>query len=422
VSQPRRSIKLLVLLASFVAAVLIAETVLRVIRPPDTANSHEFRVPHPRLGWVLQAGASYRNRMPGATSFVSYNSAGFRDVEHAAPVVDGPTRIVVLGDSFMEGYSVELEESFHRMLERRLDEAGSSVETINLGVGGYGTLQQLLLYNEVGRRYDPQLVLLGLYPDNDVRNNSAELEAMLDLRGIKSESRPFLESGEPGSWSLTAVDYEGALRRYNEGLGRREGFWHRLAARSALFYQILTGVQGLSRAFDGPRPVSEPSNGPGERAGQELAMSGVHYCKEPPEYTRGWELTERILIRLKQDVEADGARLAVFTVPAIHEVERSALQRAADRARSGELCLEQAVAYRRLAGLLTRLGIEMIDLLPEFRRVAAEHEEPLFRRGDRHWNPHGHALAAELVSAALIERGLAPQRSEDRTGSEQPHP
>jgi hypothetical protein len=394
VSRPRRSIKLLVLLASFVAAVLIAETVLRVIRPLDTANSHEFRVPHPRLGWVLQAGASYRNRMPGATSFVTYNSVGFRDVEHAAPNVDGRTRILVLGDSFMEGYSVELEESFHRLLERRLDEAGSSVETINLG----------------------------LYPDNDVRNNSAELEAMLDLRGIKSESRPFLESGAPGSWSLTAVDYEGALRRYNEGLGRGEGFWHPLAARSALFYQILTGVQGLSRAFDGPRAVSEKSNGPGERAGQELAMSGVHYCKEPPEYTRGWELTERILIRLKQDVEADGARLAVFTVPAIHEVERSAMQRAADRARSGELCLEEAVAYRRLAGLLTRLGIEMIDLLPEFRRVAAEHEEPLFRRGDRHWNPHGHALASELVSAALIERGLAPQRSEDRTGSEQPHP
>jgi hypothetical protein len=422
VSQPRRSFKLLVLLASFVAAVLIAETVLRVIRPLDTANSHEFRVPHPRLGWVLQAGASYRNRMPGATSFVTYNSAGFRDVEHAAPIVDGRTRIVVLGDSFMEGYSVELEESFHRLLERRLDEAGRSVETINLGVGGYGTLQQLLLYHEVGRQYAPQLVLLGLYPDNDVRSNSAELEAMLDLRGIKSQSRPFLESGDPGSWSLTAVDYEGALRRYNEGHRRREGFWHRLAARSALSYQVLTGVQGLSRAFAGPRPASEPSNDRDERAGQELAMSGVHYCREPPEYTRGWELTERILMRLKQDVEADGARLAVFTVPAIHEVERLAMQRAADRARFGELCLEEAIAYRRLSGLLTRLGIEMIDLLPGFRRVAAEHEEPLFRRGDRHWNPHGHALAAELVSAALIERGLVRRGSESRPGTVLPAP
>ena len=56
------------------------------------------------------------------------------------------------------------------------------------------------------------------------------------------------------------------------------------------------------------------------------------------------------------------------------------------------------------------------------QKLWREHEEALFRRGDRHWNPHGHALAAEVVARALIERGLVPQRSEDRTGSEQPHP
>jgi hypothetical protein len=426
VSQPRRSFKLLVLLASFVAAVLIAEAVLRVVRPLDTANSHEFRVPHPTLGWVLQAGVSYRNRMPGATSFVTYNSAGFRDVEHAAPKVDGRPRMVVLGDSFMEGYSVELEESFHRRLEQRLNESALPVETINLGVGGYGTLQQLLLYREVARRYAPQLVLLGVYLDNDVRNNSAELESKLGRRGVKTESRPFLEPGEPGSWSLTDVDYDGALRRYNEGRKRREDLWHRLAARSALLHQILSGLRGLSRSIAGQRSPSAASGtdgATGERERRELASNGVHYCEEPPVYTRAWELTERILLRLNQEVQEDGARLVVFTVPAHREVNRSALRRAvAETQTGGGLCLEEAIAYDRLAELLARLEIELVDLLEGFRSVAAEDEAPLFRRGDRHWNPHGHALAAELVTDALLERGLAPRGADVGPNSDRPAP
>jgi len=425
-SQPRRSIKLLVVLASFVAAVLIAEAALRVIRPLDTGNSHEFRVPHPRLGWVLQAGASYLNRMPGATTFVTYNSAGFRDVEHAEANAEGRPRIVVLGDSFMEGYSVELEESFHRRLEQRLQESAFPVETINLGVGGYGTLQQLLIYREVGRRHAPQLVLLGVYLDNDVRNNSAELDSELDSRGIKTESRPFLEPGQPGSWSLTGVDYDGSLRRYSEGRKRSDDPWHRLAARSALFYQVLTGLQGLSRSIEGQRSPSA-ANGADptfdEWARRELALSGVHYCDEPPEYARAWELTERILVRLKQEVQEDGARLIVFTVPAHREVDRSAMRRAeSDTQAAGGLCLEEAVAYDRLAELLARLDIESVNLLEGFRHVAAKDDTTLFRRGDRHWNPRGHALAAELVSEFLLESVLATPGAADgpTTGATSP--
>jgi hypothetical protein len=43
---------------------------------------------------------------------------------------------------------------------------------LNFGVSGYGTDQEWLLYQAVGRRYCPDLVLVALY-GNDLRENQA---------------------------------------------------------------------------------------------------------------------------------------------------------------------------------------------------------------------------------------------------------
>ena len=43
---------------------------------------------------------------------------------------------------------------------------------INLGVGGFGTLQELLVLEQEGLRFDPDLVILAFYFGNDVANNS----------------------------------------------------------------------------------------------------------------------------------------------------------------------------------------------------------------------------------------------------------
>jgi hypothetical protein len=394
-------------LAGLLAALILAEVVLRAIRPPDLGSSFEYRVPHPVLGWVLEPGASYRNRMPEATVRVSYNAAGFRDVEHSVKDLAERLRVVVLGDSFMEGYSVELEESFHRRLGERLRDAGVAAETINLGVGGYGTLQQYLLYREVGRRYGPRLVLLGFYVDNDPRNNSLELESVLETRGLKAESRPFLEPGDADAWSVSQVDYEAARHRYAAAMRWREILRSRLTERSALLHAVARLIDRLAAREEGPSGAGEARPAPDDLLRHDLALRGVHYCEEPPELTRAWALTERILRRLKQDVERSGAALAVFSVPAVTDVVPAEMRRArAGMQDPGALCLEQSPGYRRLEAMLERLEIEFVDLLPEFRRAAAEEGAVLFRRGDLHWNARGHALAAERVAVELAAREL----------------
>ena len=60
-----------------------------------------------------------------------------------------------------------------------------SVEVINFGVSGFGTIQEWQMLEHYVGDYAPDLVLLAFLPGNDVRNNSRQLES--------DHRRPFAE-------------------------------------------------------------------------------------------------------------------------------------------------------------------------------------------------------------------------------------
>jgi len=89
----------------------------------------------------------------------SYNSRGFRDVEHSIQRSPGITRIVVLGDSVTEGYGVKAEFLFVRQLQESL---GDKYEVVNLSMAGLNTPQEVHLFQKEGLQYDPSLVILNV--------------------------------------------------------------------------------------------------------------------------------------------------------------------------------------------------------------------------------------------------------------------
>ncbi len=122
--------------------------------------------------------------------------------------------------------------------------------------------------------------------------------------------------------------------------------------------------------------------------------------------TSAWKLTSTLLTRLRDDIHANGARLVVFTVPAVEEVEVAAMDIAlADAVDADRICLETAPGYNRLSNMLSSLGIDSVDLLPAFREAARKDNVSLFRR-EGHWGPAGHALAAEIVFREVQRRLL----------------
>lgn len=396
----------MLLLVSVALTLAVAEVVLRQVYPANMNVTGFFRVPHPAFGWSLKKDVQYINRLPEELVTVAYNSRGFRDIEHARQGADDRSRIVVLGDSFMEGYSVNLQDSFSRVLEDRLSDQGRESEVINLGVGGYGTLQELLVWESEGKQYQPALVLLGVYLGNDLSNNLFELEsAFAKSTDLALSSRPFLDATSDENFAVSTIDFEGSVERYETALIQSEGVWPRLVRRFRVLVPVDAALATASKQFrkGRDRALSIARNDASVER-RQLALYGVHACKPQPLYETSWRVTRKILEKLRASVAETGARLVLFSVPAQPEVDSESMRKVIRKFRQPDVyCLEAAPGYARLASLTDELGIDYIDLLPRFQSTRRESNVDLFRDSDHHWNPAGHALAATVIAERLVE-------------------
>jgi hypothetical protein len=142
---------------------MVAEVTLRLLGhrgEPITRISNIYPVDDPILDWRYVPNSEFRS---GRVVY-RYNDAGFRDAHHDLPKSAGVERIVVLGDSVTEGYEVESADIFARVLQSRL---GERCEVINIAAGGLNTPQEIHLFERVGSRYGPDLVVLN-FVLNDV--------------------------------------------------------------------------------------------------------------------------------------------------------------------------------------------------------------------------------------------------------------
>jgi lysophospholipase L1-like esterase len=109
-------------------------------------------------------------------NLVETNNLGFHDRERQA--TNDNYRILVLGDSFVEGRQVRTESLFTSRLEKKLPSDGQKIEVINGGVPGTGTPYQYVLWNEF---FEPNLkidhLVLCLFMGNDLIDNNLELVA-----------------------------------------------------------------------------------------------------------------------------------------------------------------------------------------------------------------------------------------------------
>lgn len=92
------------------------------------------------------------------------SSQGLRDKEYPLQKPDRAFRVAVIGDSMVMGSGVTIENTFHSLLEDRLnrESAGLLYELINFGVGGYDPHQYLATLKLRAMAYKPDLVLFCL--------------------------------------------------------------------------------------------------------------------------------------------------------------------------------------------------------------------------------------------------------------------
>lgn len=157
-------------IAAFALALGGGELAIRTIgvAPPikaitlSTDDCVYQRSDNPVLGFELRS--NYRNAAPDfIDSYERTNSYGQRDIEHPVPKPAGTRRILLLGDSVVEGYGLPQSQTISSVL-RELFADGT--EILNFGVSAYCTLAEIELLAVKGLRFQPDVVVL-VFVEND---------------------------------------------------------------------------------------------------------------------------------------------------------------------------------------------------------------------------------------------------------------
>lgn len=355
-----------------------------------------IREPDPDTGWHLAPNQQAVNSSLDFELVIRTNAEGLRDPEREAAADPDDFTIVVLGDSYMEASHVPEDAAFCRVLESAL---GDGHRVINLGVGGFSTVQSWQQFLARGRAYSPDLVLLAFYAENDIYGNSAELsQRMWGADNARYFSVPFATLEDDG---LTVVppQYERARTEYE---AKREKLSPMLLRLEALTDSALEKIykQAISR-------FRQKVHEPGDEVAIHLGAYTPHPYETAPDPTRdaAWKealaVTESVLERLNQDAADVGADFAVFTVPSKLQTESAYWEMMLDQ--YPEMDLERSRPHRWLAARCKGNNIPFLDLLPVFREAEKAGAELNHMMEDSHWNAHGHALAAKQVARWLSD-------------------
>ena len=186
-------------LFGLVYAPIGAEVALRLIAPVPML---------PR--YVCATAYGIRGNMPNRTYWhqsaefkvqLHTNSKGIRsDREIPYERTQGIKRIVLLGDSFGMGYEVSYEDMFTSRMTYHLEhDHGIKAEVVNLSTSGHGNAEELIVLQNEGLKYQPDLVLLAWHVtdyDDNVRSNLYSLtdgrlvrKAQTYLPGVEAQEK-----------------------------------------------------------------------------------------------------------------------------------------------------------------------------------------------------------------------------------------
>jgi hypothetical protein len=317
-------------------------------------------------GFGNRPGLSFDHRTMEFQARYYINQAGFRvprpDVEYAVAKSGNIYRIMILGPSFAFGWGADYQSSFAGVLQKLLQErrfAGEKeVEVINAGVPAMPVEPQLAWFEQVGKHYEPDLVIQFVYGSMVIRNVS-----------------------EP----LYAVDDKGYLVSLNSDTGWRslEGF-KKLAT---VFYGwvLWTKLHSLEPGEEGRTVLG---------AGRDMAV-WTDFDPTTPEVSEA----VHVYSNLAGMVRAAGARLLVVYVPlsyAIHRADENRWRHLGIRDITRQIAFDAAfIRY------LNQCQIPSFDITQQLQKSAAQSGKRMYYWLDIHWTPAGNDAAARAVAEYL---------------------
>jgi len=344
-----------IVVLSIVIAFLIGELIAKIVvhinpvaPPPIVCTETEIRYV-PNWKGICRYSGTYKAQT---------NSMGLRERELPFKKKDGVFRLLFLGDSITYGPGVETDKTFVRIIENLLNtnSGGRKFETINAGVGGASTIQEITLLKKIGFKYQPDIVILNFYL-NDIRPPVSSIQqpvfSIQYIRGYlykKSELYKLFKKGYC-NLRLKLLHNEVPLSEWwNANIIKREN-WKK---DKETFYELLYQP---SAAGDWGMPF--------------ILQWRDYFYEKTREYLRG----------LKQLGEENNFKLIIVCFPVYFQV--------------GSDFLEDE-PQKRLSLIVQEENIPFLDLLPYLREsVGAGLPCPYLDHC--HLSQEGHKLVAEKI-------------------------
>ena len=323
------------------------------------------------------------------------SSQGLRDREFEIPKPANVARVLILGDSVTYAGALPVEKGFAKLLERQLRAQVEDVEVVNASAEGYSTYNEWTYYRDVGRTFQPDVVVTQLCL-NDIINPrlhwgwARELGILEDLPAAAipnidydEQVRARLASDDrasAGDAGLFDLDDSRLYRRLRAALARRS------QAEAA---QV---EEAAAQQPAAPPAVEEAEQSIPTYLTLEDSLPITAWLEEgAPE----WAWIRSTLDRLTAAVEADGARHMLLIVPLGYQLDPAYPHR----------------PQERLAGYCTERGLTCIDPLGAMQRAGGD--DLFVGNGDVwHLGERGHELTAELLFESVLP-ALVPQTSPD---------
>ncbi|GAA4403620.1 hypothetical protein GCM10023187_19890 [Nibrella viscosa] len=282
------------------------------------------------------------------------NSYGARDRERTK--TGDTNRIVVLGDSFMEGFGVEEADRFSTLLEKK-----TGAECLNFATsGGFGPTQYYLVYKHLAKQFAHNRLIVGVLPANDFVDDKVAFG--------DAHYRPF--------WNGTYPKYELAysLPDVNQSDFTPDKQKQTIETTSYKLYEFLKAYTYWFNIVNYYR----------QRGGEPTSDLMPSYF-----YDYSAEELNKLKYSLKQIREEAGDKeVLVLLIPI-----------KSDFIRFGQEKRPTSRLYNELSSFCREQQVQLLDLLAATDKQ--EDVSDLFISCDGHWSEYGNAYYASLLTRYL---------------------
>jgi hypothetical protein len=283
----------------------------------------------------------------------------------------------------VEAHQVGLEKTFFKILEKDLNQnrpeliSDKKVEVIALGGSGNGSLRALELYQQYGRRYSPDHVLVFLTEQNDFDD-----DYWFYLKKTGREARPE-ETVEPTVNLTEKMKFYETLIVFPKSILNQ---W--------LAFQI-TKIKYAEQHRRHTRWLWEIRMGLYAIPGTEL------YKKNPNRWEEAFSITASGYRLLREETAKTGAGMSVVFVDNRFTYYPPARKNMHSLIPSAKTQASFHRPTQRMKRFLDSLKISYWDLNPDFMKHFRSTRRQAHFPNDGHWNEEGHALTAQSVSRYL---------------------